>query len=134
MRVRRGFYACIALVAISVILASARVVDAQQASSDTSYPAPGHTFEANFGARAYKLAFDPAKSEMTFTGANGSSATVAYTARELRPGLYMVYWQEADGGARVTHIEDFENGVVYANIAGRDGKFYNLKGVWKRLD
>ena len=134
MRIGQPIFRPKALAAIALVFAAACVAEAQQASSDASYPAPGHTFEAKFGERVFKLVFDPAKSELTFTRADGSSDTVAYTAKELRPGVYMVYWQEANGGSRVTQIEDFEKGVAYANIAAKDGKFYNLTGTWKRLD
>jgi hypothetical protein len=107
---------------------------AQQAPSDQSYPALGHVFEAKFGDRAFKLVFDSNKKEMTFTRLDGSSETVAYTAKELRPALFLVYWKEPVSGNAVTHIEDFEKSTVDTNIATKDGKFFNLHGTWKRLD
>lgn len=59
--------------------------------------------------------------------------TVGETAKELRPSLYMVYWSEPFGN-RVTHIQDFENDGVFANLVLREGQFTNLKGPWARLE
>lgn len=122
------------IVGVTLVSGSICLVHAQHAPSDASYPAPGHAYEAQFGARAFKLEFDPAKAEFSFTRADGSSDTVSYTAKEIRPGVFMVYWKEANDGPAVTHIQDFEKGIVDANIATKDGKFYNLRGTWKRLD
>ena len=43
----------------------------------------------------------------------------------------MVYWHEPQSGDNVTHVEDFERGEVYTNIAARDGSFTHLKGQLK---
>ncbi|MDN3722261.1 hypothetical protein QW131_31250 [Roseibium salinum] len=45
----------------------------------------------------------------------------------------MVTWQEADG-VTVTHVEDFENGIVHGAITMPDKTFLTLKGDWLRLD
>lgn len=123
----------IKILGFALVIGSHGSAHAQQAPSDASYPAPGHSYEANFGERVFKLAFDPTKSELTITRRDGSSTTVDYTAKEIRSGVFMVYWKEPEGGSAVTQFEDFEQGVVYANIAAKDGKFYNLRGAWKRL-
>jgi hypothetical protein len=104
-----------------------------QMQSDPSYPAPGHSYEASFSDRQFRLDFSPNGKDMTFTRADGSADTVQYTAVEIRPQVFMVYWHESASGNSVTHVEDFERGIVYTNIATKDGHFINLKGTLKKL-
>ena len=106
---------------------------AQEGVSDTSYPAPGHVFEAKFSDRQFRLDFHLNGKEMTYTRPDGSGDTVHYTAIEIRPQVFMVYWTEPKSGSNVTHVEDFERGVVYTNIARRDGQFFNLKGTLQKV-
>ncbi|MDE4586732.1 MoaF-related domain-containing protein [Sinorhizobium meliloti] len=56
-----------------------------------------------------------------------------YQATFIRPGVFIVTWQEADG-ITVTHVEDFENDTVHAAITLPDQKFLTLTGSWTRLD
>ena len=46
---------------------------------------------------------------------------------ELRPKLFMVTWQEANK-LSVTDIEDYEKGIVYANITSPKNVFETLTG------
>ena len=45
----------------------------------------------------------------------------------------MVYGHESASGNNVSHVEDFERGIVYTNIATKEGRFFNLKGTLKKL-
>lgn len=104
------------------------------------FPGVGHVYEADFGQTiigefAVQLDFE-SETKMTFIVTKGSYKGMRETgdinAVELRPGLYMVKWQEKTK-ASVVHIEDFENGIVYANITLMDGTFMQWKGTWKRI-
>jgi hypothetical protein len=51
---------------------------------------------------------------------------------ELRPKLFMVTWRE-DTGLTNVDIEDYQNGVVYANMTTPSGSFVSAKGTLKKL-
>ncbi len=104
------------------------------------FPAVGHVYEADFGKTTIgefgvQINFE-SETKMTFIVTKGSykgmRETEDITAVELRPGLYMVKWQEKTK-TNVVHIEDFENGIVYANITLMDGTSMQWKGRWKRI-
>lgn len=100
--------------------------------------AVGHTVLVDFGELAFKLQFHDDAHTMTFVGvgekANGITDTVTYTAIEIRPKVYMVYWKEAKKGDAVVHVEDYEFSRVWTNISQTDGAFINLAGSLKILD
>ena len=91
----------------------------------------GKKFDADFGDYLFELHFE-SETKLTFTSLKGDtkgySETVNITMTEIRPNVYMTYWAEKSG-ATVTHIEDFEKGIVYTNITYPDLSFYNLKGT-----
>ncbi len=95
----------------------------------------GNNFKADFGDFAFELFFE-SETQLTWKAlANdgfGSSETVAITKTEIRPNLYMVYWKEKSG-TTVTHVEDFEKGIVYTNITSPDHSFLNLKGTLTQI-
>ena len=78
----------------------------------------GNKFKADFGQMAFQLHFESA-TQMTFaqilSEGLGSSETVQTTMVEIRPNVYMIYWKEKSG-TTVTHLEDFQNEIVYTNI------------------
>ncbi len=90
----------------------------------------GNKFKVDFGPMAFQLHFESA-SQMTFAQITpkglGEPETVNPTMVEVRPNVYMVYWKEKSG-TTVTHLEDFENEIVYTNITTPDHNFTNLKG------
>ena len=101
-----------------------------------AFPVIGRKAEVNFGGEyVFELDFHDERT-MTFTGlvarAEGRliTDTVRYTAVEVAPNVYMVYWTEKDN-THVVHVEDFGHGVVYTNIAAPNGSFTNLKGTLK---
>lgn len=95
------------------------------------FPAPGHSYRADFGELAFRLNFHHDGKAMTFSplgeNAGNDSQTIDYTAVPIRDQVFLVYWTEADG-TTVTHVEDFERELVHTNITGPDGTFVNLTG------
>lgn len=57
----------------------------------------------------------------------GLSETVNYTAVEICPKVYMLYWSESQNGSKVTQVQNWNTMDIYSNIAINE-KFYNLKG------
>lgn len=77
---------------------------------------------------------------MTFTVVAGGGMvpdgyveTVAITAAEIRPDVFLTSWKE-QSGATVTHLDDFERGVVHSRITLPDGTPLALTGTIKPLD
>lgn len=102
-----------------------------------TFPAVGHVYEANFGGDyVYRLRFD-SDASLTFTGLAGASKdfteTVPITVTRIRPGLFMVTWQESSL-ATVVHVEDFEQGVVYTNVTMPDHSFASYMGTLKQIE
>lgn len=97
-----------------------------------AYPAIGHKVIVDFGGMSFELTFIDGE-RMSFTGQSGTfegtEETVFYTAVEIRPMVFMVYWKEPNTtNANVVHVQDFEKGIVYTNISMPDQSFTNLKG------
>jgi hypothetical protein len=107
---------------------------AQEFRTDASYPAPGHVYALKFGDREFHLNFDQDRKHMTYTRPDGSGDTLEYVAVEIRPQIFLVYWTEPKSGSRVTHVEDFERGVVWGNTARTDGSFIHSKGTLKLVN
>ncbi len=99
------------------------------------FPAVGHVYEANFGSWVHHLHFE-SEAVMTLTNAEGPSTetpeTVQIAVTPIRPGVFMICWQEADK-TTVVHVEDFENGIVHTNITERGGAFICRRGTLKKL-
>jgi len=91
-------------------------------------PVVGHKFHADFSVFAVELFFE-SESKLTYTSLkSGVKETVAIKMTEIRTNVYMVTWQEQDK-TTVTHVEDFQNGIVYTNITQPTNEFINLKGT-----
>ena len=103
--------------------------------STTHFPAVGHVYEANFGSWVHHLHFE-SETVMTLTTAEGpfkgTSETVQIAVTPIRPGVFMISWQE-ENKTTVVHVEDFENGIVHTNITGRMGAFIRSSGTLKQL-
>lgn len=95
------------------------------------YPPIGHTIEVDFGTEKFQLDYKDNKI-MSFIGTEGvgkgTGDKVEYTAVEVAKNVFMVYWHEPNLGANVTHIQDYNQNIVYTNIAGKDGSFNHFKG------
>ena len=101
-----------------------------EATQDDRIPVIGNKFQVAFGGDfVFELDFQAAD-KMTWTplkGEDRQSHTENITMVEIRPNVYMIYWQEASGN-RIVHVEDFANGKAYTNITLPDQTFYNLSG------
>ena len=62
----------------------------------------------------------------------GRQQTLAVKIVELRPKLFMVNWQEANK-LTVTDLEDYERGVIYANMTTPRDNFIQLKGSLREI-
>ena len=100
------------------------------------YPPIGKVAVVKFGDVAFRLNFADNR-VMSFKDTSGAfqgvSDTVRYTAVEVSKNVFMVYWHEPSTGSNVVHVQDWNTGTVYTNIAAKDGSFTNLKGTI-RLD
>ena len=93
-----------------------------------AFPGAGHVVRVNFGKWDLHFA---SPTQMTYTPAGepvSEGETVKVTITPIRPEVFMVTWQESDG-TTVTHVEDFQQRILYTNITTKDGKFYNKKGT-----
>lgn len=100
------------------------------------FPAIDHIYHADFGAFAANMHFESA-TRMSFSIVEGLykgwRETVQTQVVPLRPGVFMLSWQEASQTS-VVHIADFENSIVYAAISNpEDRTFTRLKGTLKRI-
>ena len=98
------------------------------------YPPIGQVAVVKFGEVAFRLNFVD-NHTMSFKDTSGAfqgvSDTVRYTAVEVSRNVFMVYWHEPSTGSNVVHVQDWNTGTAYTNIAAKDGSFTNLKGTIK---
>lgn len=97
------------------------------------YPPVGKIAEVNFdGSAVFNLHFRDNRT-MSFEGTSGAfkgvKDTVEYTAVEVSRNVFMVYWHEPGEGSNVVHVQDWNTGTVYTNIAAKDNSFIHLKGT-----
>jgi MoaF-like len=101
----------------------------------TRFPAVGHIYEVNFGSWVHYLHFE-SETVMTLTNAQdpfkGATETVQITVTPIRPGVFLISWQEMDK-TTVVHVEDYENGLVHTHITERSGVFIRRSGTLKLL-
>jgi hypothetical protein len=92
-------------------------------------------FEADFGEKAFTLFYENA-SKLILTEVKGSNVgkiqKLSVNIIELRPNLFMVNWQE-ENKLTVTDIEDYEKGVVYANMTTPRDNFISIKGTLREV-
>ncbi len=98
-------------------------------------PIIGRLFEADFGEKTFTLHYISNKA-LILTAIKGPDKgrvqNLQVNIVELRPNLFMVNWQEANKLTN-TDIEDYENGVVYANMTTPDDNFVSAKGTLKEI-
>lgn len=102
-------------------------------TSVDAYPLIGKKVQADFGGDlVFELDFID-NTHMAFRGVKGTrkdvTDNVIYTAIEVAPEVYMVYWTEPATNTHVVHVQDFNRGIVYTNISNPGGTFTNLKGT-----
>jgi hypothetical protein len=106
-----------------------------KAAAET-FPAVGHTYEVDYGGDfLVRLEFQSV-SALTIYGMKGKYAdfveTVAIMVTPIRPGVFMVAWQE-ENKTTVAHVEDFEKGIIYANITQPGNAFLRLQGPFRMV-
>ncbi len=96
------------------------------------YPPIGRTAHDSFDNLAFDLHFLDNKT-MTFVGTGGPtkglSDTVQYTAVEIAPHIFMVYWHEPHTGLNIVHIQNWNTGDLYTNVSAKDGSFTHSRGT-----
>lgn len=98
----------------------------------TPYPPICRAIKVDFGAFAFRNSFKDAH-HMTYLGLNGIykdlTDNVLLTVVEVSPNVFMVYWSEPNSTkSNVVHVQNYNTGTVWTNIAAPDGKFYNMQG------
>ncbi|HZY19194.1 MAG TPA: hypothetical protein VFE82_11995 [Ramlibacter sp.] len=90
----------------------------------------GHVFDIDFTQFTPRIGFD-STSELTFEmiGSQfaGMKETVRHEAINVRPGLFVVTWQEKPKATAV-QVEEFAQAVVHTNIINPDGAFLRMSG------
>jgi hypothetical protein len=84
----------------------------------SAFPGVGHTFEVTMGADVFHLTFE-SETRMSAKGVKGPNRGFDETEHvqisAVRPGVYMISWQEASGTTAV-FVEDFNQGFSYSHI------------------
>ncbi|MGJ8517411.1 MoaF-related domain-containing protein [Carnimonas bestiolae] len=100
----------------------------------SAYPPIGYTAHVDLGQAKFDLHFLD-NQRMTFTDVSGSgsgdSETVDYTAVEVSPNVFMVYWHENGSGDNVVHVQNWNDGTVWSNIVEKNGNTLHLNGTIK---
>ena len=105
-------------------------------SDDTAHPfvwIPSlRAIKVDFGAFAFRNSFKDAH-HMTFLGLNGGykgvTDSVLPTVVEVSSNVFMVYWSEPNSTkSNVAHVQNYNTGTVWTNIAAPDDHFYNMQG------
>lgn len=104
----------------------------------TTYPALDRTLtidfgdDGPFGPFAADLRFSGADSTLTFLVTRGSlsgkTETLPFEATEVRDGIWLVTWQEADL-LTVVQVQDFQAGTVSSAVTTADQHFLTLNGT-----
>lgn len=116
--------------------ASTALLAASTSSSADTPPFVGHTYlfqYEGFAAQDTFISTDTIGFVVTEGPLKGLTGEVKYQYREIRPGAYLIYWQEKDGGT-VTHLDDFQQGLSYSNYTTPQLEFYTMSGSIKQLD
>jgi hypothetical protein len=126
-------YRTLAVIVLSLGVSCGAAAFAQPITQEASFPGQGHQYEVKFTDRQFHVDYKSDGKEMTFTRPDGSGDTIQYTAVYIRPNVFMLYWTGVKDGTHVTQVVDFEQEIIYANAAYKDGRFVNLEGTIKRI-
>jgi molybdenum cofactor biosynthesis MoaF-like protein len=102
-------------------------------SSLTTYPV-GQTWIFDIGEAQIEHRFGEAGfvRYRVLTGPRaGAQETVPIEVRLIRPGVFLVSWQEGDR-ITVVHVEDYDQLVFYSLVTRPDGTFVRFSGTMKR--
>ena len=78
----------------------------------TPFPGIGKTYETDFGEWCCHLHFQSATQMQITSITSGNRETVPILIVPLRPGLFLVHWQEEDS-AVISQLQDYENDTVF---------------------
>lgn len=117
---------------LAALLSTLCLTAGTTALAQSTFPAFGHAYDVKFGERQFRLEFDLNGQEMKFARPDGSGDTVQYKAVEIRPNVFIVYWTEPKSGTHVTHVEDFDRGIVDAVSFRKDGSSVHAKGALQK--
>lgn len=114
------------------LAASATVPPYSHAAAPSTYPPVGKIAVVDFGNAVFQLNFVDGRT-MSFKDASGAfqgvTDTIEYTAFKVSGQVFMIYWHEPSTGSNVVHVQDWNTGTVYTNIAAKDGSFLHFKGT-----
>ncbi len=101
-----------------------------------AFPPIGKVYEVNFGGDfVFRFRFD-SKSQMTLVGMAGEFKGVTeflnIAIESIRPGLFMVAWQEK-AKTTVVQLQDYERGLAYVAVTRPDNSFLRMRGHLKAL-
>ena len=95
----------------------------------------GRLFVADFGEKAFTLFYENT-THLILTQIKGPDVgriqKLPVNIVELRPNLFMVNWQE-ENKLTVTDLEDYEKGIVYANMTTPSNNFVLIKGTLREI-
>ena len=90
----------------------------------------GQTLLVNVAGQTQRLQFVGQKNLNIINGQN-TSTTVEYSAIQVGPDQFMVYWNDAVNKRNVVVVLDQKANLIYQNVATFDGKFSNSKGEFE---
>jgi hypothetical protein len=96
----------------------------------------GHVFEIAFDAfqpRLTILSDNQLRIEILGGMSAGMVEVVDYTASNLRPGLFVISWQE-ESRMTIVHVEDFAEGLSRAHVTLPDSTFMRFTGQISHSD
>jgi hypothetical protein len=96
-------------------------------------PAPGRTYEIDFGGTATRVRLDSELRVTILRGSAGSPDLARIPVTHLKPHLLMFTWQEA-GRATHVHVYDFESGEAHAVVSYADRRVDRARGTLRRVD
>ena len=108
-------------------------------SEPLEFPGVGHTYEAHLGSDVFRLHFesDSLMHAKGIAGVNrGFDERENVIIRGIRPGLFMLFWQESSGST-VTLVQDFDLETAYSTITIPDDDgtvFLRFEGDFKQID
>jgi hypothetical protein len=95
----------------------------------------GETWLFDIGVATIEQRYDPISS-MHYRVASGPRAgiqeTVAIEVHLIRPDVFLVSWQEADG-ISVVHLEDFADNTLHSHATQTDERFMRVRGTMRRI-
>lgn len=99
-----------------------------------TYPI-GHTYVFDIGVAEIEQRYESAQRMhyKVLTGPRaGVEATVPIDIKLIRPGVFLVSWQE-DDQTTVVHVEDFDAGVFHTHVTMPDNTFRRFTGKMRRI-